>query len=234
MPSRTSINGWSVITSNTDPLLETAKIPGTNITICGRSRVLPLFLALAAEYNTTVAALREGECGMWNPRKARMANAWSDHASGTAIDLNWNHEGAMGAKGGMVTMTAAQIKECRRLRDKYQVVWGGDYHNQNAWDPMHFAIKPGYGLVAVGLVISSLGIKADGTVKPALNNIMSNSVIINMTQRALNKTMAAGLVVDGILGPKTSAAIKDAERKYGLPTTGKTSARLLVKLGVVR
>lgn len=38
------------------------------------------------------------------------------------------------------------------------------------------------------------------------------------------------LKVDGIVGPKTTAAIKAAQRRYGLPATGKLTPELLKKL----
>ena len=58
-------------------------------------------------------------------------------------------------------------------------------------------------------------------------------------QTLLNRlgfTDAAGkkLAVDGIVGPKTTAAIKRAQRKYGLPATGKLTPELLKKLKAPR
>lgn len=229
----TSINGWTVITDPASSDLASEWIPRTTIKIKGHKHVLPLFLALAAEYGHTVAPLRKNECGMWNPRKARMANAWSDHASGTAIDLNWNHEGAMGKNGGMKSMSSQQVSACRALAKKYHLLWGGDYHNPTAWDPMHFAVKPGYGPMAMGLVTKSLFIQPDGTTRPSLNNIMDSSLVTTIAQKGLNKKFNCGLVVDGIVGPKTSAAILMAEKRLKLAPTGKISIDLLVKLGAI-
>ena len=206
-----SINGWNVITTSDSPDLAVGTIPGTSIKLRGNKNVLPLFLALSAEYGKTVSPLRPNECGMWNPRKARMANAWSDHASGTAVDLNWNHEGAMGSHGGMITMSKSQIAECRALAAKYNVMWGGDYHNPSAWDPMHFAVKPGYGSMAMGLTIKSLFIQPDGTIKPSLNNFMTSSIVVTMTQKWLNKARKTALAADGQLGPLTKNAILAAQ-----------------------
>ncbi|KAB2384750.1 peptidoglycan-binding domain-containing protein [Actinomadura montaniterrae] len=42
------------------------------------------------------------------------------------------------------------------------------------------------------------------------------------------------LAVDGIVGPKTTAAIKRAQRRFGLPATGKLTPELLKKLKAPR
>lgn len=170
----TSINGWPVIKMWTSDLA-TGVVPGTDVHLSVCKPVLPLFLAIAAEYNKTVAPLRKNECGGWNPRKARASKlAWSDHSSGTAIDLNWNHEGAMGAHGGMSTMSPEQIAACVAIKNKFSVImWGGDkarggdYVQPKNWDPMHFALKPGTTQSQVNTIITLLGIQGDGIIKPA-------------------------------------------------------------------
>jgi hypothetical protein len=185
-----SINGWEVI-QVWGPELVSGEVPGTDIRLSMRKSVLPLFLALAQEYNKTVAPLRKGECGAWNPRRARMAMAWSDHASGTAVDLNWNHEGAMGAHGGMSTMSAKEIEACVAIKKKFQIViWGGDsarggdYTNPKAWDPMHYALKPGTTQADVDRVIKELNIQPNGTIKPnkpiTLPPVIPNKPGLNM------------------------------------------------------
>lgn len=170
-----SINGWDVMTSYGDSRLKVGTVPGTRVKIRMHHSVLPLFLALAADYHKTVAKLRPAETGAFNPRKSNLSpTKWSDHSSGTAIDINWNHEGAVGGGpyGGMQRMTKAQIAACAALKKKYKVViWGGDkarggdYVNSEYWDPMHYAIRPGVTEAQVLKTIADLGIKPDGTFK---------------------------------------------------------------------
>lgn len=165
-----SINGWEVIPSISDKRLATGVVPGTKIKLRMHKDVLPLFLAIAADYHREVAKLRPTECGAYAYRKAAFAGAkYSDHSSGTAIDLNWNHEGAVGPNGGMKTMTAQQIKACAAIKKRYKVViWGGDkakggdYSQPRFWDPMHYAIKPGTTVADVKKVIKELGIDKNG------------------------------------------------------------------------
>lgn len=176
-----SINGWEPITSRSDKRLAMKIVPGTNVKLTMHKDVLPLFLALAADFHKEVAPLRNGECGGYAFRKARQAASFSDHSSGTAVDLNWGHEGAMGPKGGMVFMNADQIKACAEIKKRYQIViWGGDkakggdYKDPHSWDPMHYALKPGVTVADIQRVLKELGIDANGvrtgagTKKPSL------------------------------------------------------------------
>jgi len=177
-----SINGWDVIPAQSDPRLAVGVVPGTNVKLRARKEFLPLILALAADYNKEVAKLRNGECGVYAYRKALQGNgAYSDHSSGTAADLNWGHEGAMGPNGGMKTMTDAQIKACAEIKKRYQIViWGGDkakggdYSDSKSWDPMHFALKPKTTVADIQKILTALGIdkngvrKGAGTTKPRL------------------------------------------------------------------
>lgn len=167
-----SINRWPVLGDHSGELA-IGTVPGTNVRLRMRADVLPLFLALAAEYHRSVAPLRKGECGAYNHREANAADAWSDHASGTALDLNWGHEGRQGPSGGMATMTKAQIKACAALKKRFRVViWGGDkarggdYSQPRYWDPMHYALKPGTSVADVRAVIKALRIRPDGTIAP--------------------------------------------------------------------
>ena len=165
-----SINGWEVIHSYSDPRLDMKTIPGTVAKIKMLEEVLPLFLALAADYHREVARIRVKETGAFNPRRSALSpTVWSDHASGTAIDLNWGHEGAVGINGGMKTMTNRQIKACAKIKERYEIViWGGDkarggdYSQSRFWDPRHYALKPGTTLKDVNRVIKKLGIKPNG------------------------------------------------------------------------
>lgn len=165
-----SINGWEVIRSYGDPLLATGRVPGTTVKLKMRAEVLRLFLALAADYHREVAKLRPRECGAFNPRHSALnPNVWSDHASGTAVDLNWGHEGAVGPNGGMKYMNKRQIDGCAEIKKRYEIViWGGDaarggdYRQERFWDPMHYALKPGTTLADVKRVIKKLGIDKYG------------------------------------------------------------------------
>lgn len=139
--SDTSQNGWPLISSPS----RTARvvIPGT-----GRHLILTpdpagLVLAhLALWFHETIERLDRGvwdEWG-WAYRPVRGSSAvWSNHASGTAIDLNATRH-PMGTEP-LETLTPAQVARIRRrLRRRYRglVVWGGEWSRP---DPMHFELS---------------------------------------------------------------------------------------------
>lgn len=71
-----------------------------------------------------------GDIGGYSKRKMRGGSAWSEHAFGTAIDIN----AAKNAMGGSRTDMPKNIKE---MAAKYGLVWGGDWKGKS-YDPMHF------------------------------------------------------------------------------------------------
>jgi hypothetical protein len=75
----------------------------------------------------------------------------SNHASGTAIDLNATKH----LLGAVNTFNKEQDKTIRRLCRKYGLKWGGDYRYRK--DEMHFEIALNSAQVAT--LISALGLE---------------------------------------------------------------------------
>jgi hypothetical protein len=168
----TSINGWPVL-SPTSSQLVNRRVPGTNRYLRLRADVAPLLLALAAEYHRKIRSIDTGTYDDWGYayRQANAADAWSDHSSGTAMDLNATGEGAMGSNNYNWWLYNERYKIAKALKAKYGVViWGGatalggDYRYARNWDWMHWAIRPGVTLSQVKAQIAKLGIRPDGTV----------------------------------------------------------------------
>lgn len=151
-----SINGWPVLPRG-DRRLATKQIPGTRIRITGRREVLPYLVGLAVDYADTIAPLIPGEVGAYNYRPSRVSSAWSCHASGTALDVNWNHEGAqrlVNKKWWQRRRTALQA-----LKRKYRLLeWGGDWSN-TYYDPMHWQLRRGTSVAQVEREIARLGLE---------------------------------------------------------------------------
>jgi len=222
--SQVSINGWEVIPSIGDKSLAVGVVPGTNVKLRMRKEVLPLFLALAADYNNQVAHLRNGECGAYNFRKARQANAYSDHSSGTAVDLNWSHEGAMGPNGGMKTMNDAQIKACANIKALYEIViWGGnkknggDYSDTNSWDPMHYALKAGTTVTDVNRILLKLGIDKNGVRQGAGTKKPGILQRIKAVETISPRPIPSNLPVLKVKPVKTAEAVKKAPKSVASP-----------------
>lgn len=78
-------------------------------------------------------AIKPGESGGYNPRNIAGTNTPSMHASGRAIDVNWN-DNELGTRGTIDPTLA------RNLSAKHGLTWGGDWKSK--LDPMHFEVAP--------------------------------------------------------------------------------------------
>jgi len=94
---------------------------------------------LATWFDDEIEPLNQGQWDEWGfaPRAIRGSTTVSNHASGTAEDLNAT-EHPMGVRN---TFTAEQQQRIRRKLRRYRGVirWGGDYVSRP--DDMHFEIN---------------------------------------------------------------------------------------------
>lgn len=133
-----SQNGWPVVPrSSVDerPLIRDVKVP--NGVLAGDVAVI--FRWLAEQYDRRVEKLRPGWCWGWFVKNIEGSRTISNHASGTAVDLN-APDNPMGQGTTRKSMTSAQIAECHKLEDESDDVlrWGGDYVSRQ--DPMHWEV----------------------------------------------------------------------------------------------
>lgn len=139
MITPTSQNGYSV---NAD-LIESVHIPGTAVTISMRKGSPAVVLRYVAEqFNLHVEKLHAGACWGYAHRNIRGGTELSNHATGTAIDLNADHH-PLGTDPHH-TFTVKQISEIHDILIRCHVKgvpvvrWGGDYHARK--DSMHFEL----------------------------------------------------------------------------------------------
>ena len=133
----TSQNGWPASTSLP---LSTLTVGAVTFPQGVRSGAPHTILGyVARRFNSEVEALRKGECWGYNFRKISGSTSYSNHASGTAIDVN-APEHFLGASG---TFSAAQVRAIRSILSACDGVvrWGGDYSNRK--DEMHFELVRG-------------------------------------------------------------------------------------------
>jgi hypothetical protein len=137
----TSQNGWPAIPDYGDPrLLPNPTVPGTDVRLLGGVRVGPpgaLLLRFAADFHQQVEPLVQTQgCWGFQPRTIAGSQSLSNHASGTAVDLNAARH-PMGRAG---TFTAAQQGRIRALLETHgnRIRWGGDFKGRP--DDMHFEI----------------------------------------------------------------------------------------------
>jgi uncharacterized protein YukE len=133
-----SQNGWPV-----NPPLVTRDVPGTNIRLrVAEGPAGDVLIHVASEVNRRVENVsldsEAGERDDWGyaERNVRGGEAVSNHASGTAIDLNATRH-PLSVRDTFTPEQAAEIRTIMREVDGV-VRWGGDY--QNRADEMHFEI----------------------------------------------------------------------------------------------
>ena len=156
-----SLNRWQV----PSPRLKTFKIPGADRRVTLDADAGRILTALAADYHRTVRAIDKGtwDEGGYNNRQARNADALSNHASGTAIDLHWSEEGALNSAWGKRFFAQAKTKlAVAAIKRRYGSVvqWGGDWSRLK--DYMHWEIKPGVSRAQVQALAKKLGIDKEG------------------------------------------------------------------------
>lgn len=135
-----SLNGWSVIMTAADPRLRVIKIPGTNRTVRMRRAVAPVFAAFLADWHAEMPKrlnLDHGPVDSWVFRKSRFTDGYSNHASGTAVDLRYD----ILKPDGKPHMSQTEMKILNKILDRYKTSDGHRIFANGEWwrkpDGMH-------------------------------------------------------------------------------------------------
>jgi hypothetical protein len=128
----TSQNGWTVNPRNRTDLT----VNGVDFGDVRSGDVFTVLQYVATRFAAEVERLISGQCGAYNPRKIEDSNVWSNHASATAIDCNWQRH-PRGKSGTFARSQVAKIRELLTYCDGV-VRWGGDF--ATTVDEMHFEI----------------------------------------------------------------------------------------------
>lgn len=132
-----SQNGWPASKNAALIKIKSFPVKGTDISIRCNATAGPILAAFAAEFHEKVEPIDKGGLDDWGYayRAIRgQTTGLSNHASGTAIDLNASKH----PLGKEHTFTLDQVKVIHELIKKYHLRWGGDYVNRK--DDMHFEI----------------------------------------------------------------------------------------------
>jgi hypothetical protein len=131
-----SQNGWDASKVRAEIDIDSFPVPGTSIKLTCNKAVAPLLVGFAAEFHSLIEPIDEGSLDDWGwcYREVRGSQTvLSNHASGTAIDLNAKSH-PLGKAG---TFPLAKVPMIRALAKKYGLRWGGDFRRP---DEMHFEI----------------------------------------------------------------------------------------------
>lgn len=137
MTNEVSANGWAASKDPKAIHIKHFKVKGTDIKLQCNEIAGPILAAFAAEFHVNVEKLDGGTFDDWSyayrPIRGETTGL-SNHASGTAIDLNATKH-PLGKSG---TFNANQIKIINILCTKYKLKWGGNYRTRK--DEMHYEI----------------------------------------------------------------------------------------------
>jgi hypothetical protein len=143
-----SDNGFEVMTKEVYsgwPRLRKFNIPGAATTIPLRDGACGFLLChCALWYHEEIEPITgAGDDFGWAPREIAGSNVWSNHASGTAMDLNASKH----PQGQHTISDKNAAKIIKRCTDFYKdtIRWGGTYHS--LIDQMHYEINKELGLV---------------------------------------------------------------------------------------
>lgn len=135
-----SLNGWPAISRSIDPRLRVINIPGTKRNVRLRRAVAPVFAAFLADWNAEMPKrlkLDTGPVDGWVYRKSRFVNKFSNHASGTAVDLRYD----VLKPDGKPHMNQTEMKILNRILDRYVTDDGHRIFANGEWwknpDGMH-------------------------------------------------------------------------------------------------
>lgn len=151
---KTSQNGWPVI----DSVVKCKQwhIPDTDIILPlrkGAAGFILIHMALWMHEEIEPLDASRGDDFGWSYRKIAGSNTWSNHASGTAMDLN----AAKHPQGEHTypAMVSYLIRE-RLAQTHYgnSIKWGGDF--TTLVDEMHFEIREGFDAAQVMAIANVL------------------------------------------------------------------------------
>ena len=148
-----SYNGWPASQDQAEIGIKSYKVEGTQMKLRCAQKVAPLLVGFAAEFHHLIEPLDVGSLDDWGYayRDVRgVPGKLSNHASGTAIDLNSSRH----KLGQVGTFAEGEVPMLMALAKKYGLTWGGTWTRP---DPMHFEISIGSAKVAA--LIAKLGLE---------------------------------------------------------------------------
>lgn len=136
-----SLNDWPAIKYSYDPRLRSIEIPGVDRMVTLRRGVAPVFAAFLADWQKRMPkrmSLKPGPVDGWVYRQSRLTDGYSNHASGTAVDVLYS---SVLPADGQKHMTPAEKTILNKLLDEYKTADGHRIFANGEWwnhaDGMH-------------------------------------------------------------------------------------------------
>jgi len=133
-----SSNGWPASKDRAEIGIKSYAIEGTTIKLACAEAVAPLLVGFATEFHKLIEPIDGGSLDDWGYcfRMIRgSTDKLSNHASGTAVDLNSSRH----ILGKIGTFPPEKVPMIKALAKKYSLTWGGS-DNWKRRDEMHFEV----------------------------------------------------------------------------------------------
>ncbi len=132
-----SQNGWPASANRNAIGIKNYIIPGAKRHLSCAEAVAPILVEFAAWFHKYIEPIDKGEIyddfGYATPKLIPGSNVYSNHASGTALDLNSTKHRWLARKSGFTLRQEILIKgKCKKL----SIRWGWTYKTRK--DPMHY------------------------------------------------------------------------------------------------
>jgi len=192
-----SYNGWSASPNPSAIGIEKFKVPGTTRYIWLRRSAAPILLWMMAYWDANIEVIDQGIMDDWGWafRQTRGGGSISNHASGTAADVNATKypRGRANMSFVKVLKVRAMVRRVNRAAGKILVKWGGEWSGHYK-DQMHLELAPGTTPLDVARAMKALSDKP---------NIWVSSV-----QKAFAATTPAGKARYGVSVSRVQARLK--------------------------
>lgn len=216
----TSQNGYPASPDRDKIGVRTFQVPGRpDVEVPLRADIAPLILEFMRWWNVTVEPLVVPGCWGYAFREISGSNALSNHASGTAGDINAPKHPI----GQVGTVPADKRAAISAKAAALGLRWGGDYNGRK--DEMH---------VEVIVPLSRALELVEALRRPVLREGSTGQAVRDL-QAHLKQNYplyAKHLVVDGVFGPKTRVAVEEFQRRSGLVADGIVGPKTWEKLGL--
>lgn len=232
-----SQNGWR---ANDRSVIHTVTVPGTTTKLAVREGAPgDLLIKVAELWHRNVEDLDDvfDDWG-YAERPIRGGSDLSNHASGTAVDLNaTRHPLATRPEDNLNGEQIATVRDIIRTTGNV-VRWGGDYRGRK--DPMHFEINDGQGLDDCVRALQALGgvVLGGQPSRPSGNTSLrkgppwvegvSKGAKVFALQAVLNAWYPwLNLKEDGFFGDQTERAVIDLQKRAQIMVDGIAGAQTL-------